>query len=161
MDNRRFVTFLVCFFAFTFLYNGLIAPWLFPKKQRPPANVEINEAVPPAAEAQADGAENTDPANDGQPAVAEDPNDEPSVVVDDAATVFPNRRVFIGSLDPPKGFFLEVQLNSAGAAIESVQLSDPRFTELTNLEKQLVVVGTNATDDRTFSTALTTIDQQL
>ncbi|HIE97184.1 MAG TPA: membrane protein insertase YidC [Planctomycetes bacterium] len=163
MDNRRFVTFLVCFFAFTFLYNGLIAPRLFPKpkKPAPPALVENNEAAVPAAEAEADGPENTDPANDGQPAVAENPGDAPSVVVDDGPAVFPNRRVFIGSLDPQSGFFLEVQLNSAGAAIESVQLSDPRFKELKDDEKQLTVVGTNSTDDRTFSMAVTTIDQQL
>ncbi|MCP4511868.1 MAG: hypothetical protein GY826_36315, partial [Fuerstiella sp.] len=122
-------------------------------------------------EAPADGPENTDPentdpANDGQPAVAEgpsgeDPSGEPSVVADNGPAVFPHRQVFIGSLDPKNGFFLEVQLNTAGAAIESVQLSDPRFKELTNEEKQLTVVGTNSTDDRTFSTAVTTIDQQL
>ena len=67
----------------------------------------------------------------------------------------------IGSLNPQSGFFLEVQLNSAGAAIESVQLSDPAFKELTDEQKQLAVVGTNSTDDRTFSTAITTIDEQL
>ena len=167
MDNRRFVTFLVCFFAFTFLYNGLIAPRLFPRPKKPPANVEHNAAAAPAADAYADadaeaeGPENADPENIVKPAVAENDGDAPPVVVDDGPAVYPHRRVFIGSLDPQSGFFMEVQLNSAGAAIESVQLSDPRFKELTDQEKQLVVVGTNSTDDRTFSTAVTTIDQQL
>jgi YidC/Oxa1 family membrane protein insertase len=158
MDNRRFVTFLVCFFAFTYLYNGLIAPRFFPRPAKPavPAVVENDDAADPAVDAAASETQNTD-----DQAVAEKDDDEPAVVDDTGPAVFPNRRVVIGSLNPQSGFFLEVQLNSAGAAIESVQLSDPAFKELTDEQKQLAVVGTNSTDDRTFSTAITTIDEQL
>ncbi|MDG2129649.1 MAG: YidC/Oxa1 family insertase periplasmic-domain containing protein [Fuerstiella sp.] len=158
MDNRRFVTFLVCFFAFTYLYNGLIAPRLFPRpEKRPvPAVVENNDAADPTSDT--DGSETPDSAD---PLVAEKDNEAPTVAMDKGPAVFPNERVVIGSLDPTSGFLLEVRLNSAGAAIESVQLSDPAFTELTDINKQLVVVGNNATDDRTFSTAITTIDEQL
>jgi YidC/Oxa1 family membrane protein insertase len=158
MDNRRFVTFLVCFFAFTYLYNGLIAPRLFPKPEQPPAPVVVEDTDGGAAAADEDAGETENP--DDQP-VAEKEDGEPAAVVDDAPAVSPNRRVVIGSLNPQSGFFMEVQLNSAGAAIESVQLSDPTFKELTDVQEQLVVVGTNSTDDRTFSTAITTIDAQL
>jgi YidC/Oxa1 family membrane protein insertase len=161
MDNRRFVTFLVCFFAFTYLYNGLIAPRLFPRPEKPPVPnvVENNDAADPAVDADAADAGETQNADDQT--VAEKDEDEPAVVADTGPDVFDNHRVVMGSLDPQSGFFMEVQLNSAGAAIESVQLSDPAFKELTDIEKQLVVVGTNSSDDRTFSTAITTIDAQL
>ena len=51
MDNRRFVTFLVFFFAFTYLYNGIIVPKFFPR----PVPVVDGDIAEDEAGAEADG----------------------------------------------------------------------------------------------------------
>ena len=153
MDNRRFVTFLVFFFAFTYLYNAIIVPKFFPRPE--PVAVE-NEAANDAEQAPGAEAEKENAGADGDPdATAE------AAVADAEPAVHPNRTINIGSLDAKGGYFLDVILNSAGAAIESVQLSDPKFKELTDPNKQVQVVGTNTTEDRTFTTAIDAIDVQL
>ena len=153
MDNRRFVTFLVFFFAFTYLYTGFIVPQLFPPPPQPVAvEADPDEA---AAEADADAALPANvPAADGE-------NVKPVVEGDDKPAVHPHRKVTLGSLDPDSGFFLEAQLTSAGGAIETVQLSDPKFRELSDRTKQVTVVGANTTKDRSFTTAVDAIDKQL
>ena len=69
MDNRRFVTFLVFFFAFTYLYNGIIVPKFFPR----PVPVVDGDIAEDEAGAEADGetsvAAEADP-NSGDPDVA-------------------------------------------------------------------------------------------
>lgn len=154
MDNRRFVTFLVFFFAFTYLYNGIIVPKFFPR----PVPVVDGDIAEDEAGAEADGetsvAAEADP-NSGDPDVAFD------VVEDAEPAVHPHRLLNIGSLDPESGYFLDVVLNSAGAAIESVKLADPKFKELKDATEQVQVVGTNSTEDRTFTTAIDAIDEQL
>jgi len=154
MDNRRFVTFLVFFFAFTYLYNAVIVPKFFPRAPEP----VVAENEP--------GAEDDLETEDGSPpptAEAEATTDSApeSVIVDNEPAIHPNRVINVGSLDPTSGYFLDVVLNSAGAAIESVQLSDRKFKELKDPNQQVKVVGTNSTDDRTFTLAIEAIDVQL
>ena len=51
MDHRRFVTFLVFFFAFTYLYNAIIVPKFFPKPEPPvPAQAEDQPEDPTGGE---------------------------------------------------------------------------------------------------------------
>lgn len=145
MDNRRFFSFLIYFFAFTYIFNWFIAPKLFP----PPAP----QVVPEAAEQD----DSEDSESDDQPAAVA-AADTP---VDNQPAVHPNQNVSLGSLDPTSGYFLEVHLSSLGAAIESVQLTDPKFKELKDESQQVTVIGTNTSDDRTFTTAVKQIDDQL
>jgi YidC/Oxa1 family membrane protein insertase len=146
MDNRRFFSFLIYFFAFTYIFNTFIAPKLFPppppEVAQEPADEDVLEVEEKIAEA-------------GEAA----PVDAPPV--DDKPAVHPNKDVILGSLDPASGYFLQVQLTSLGAAIDSVQLTDPKFKELKDETQQVTVVGTNTTDDKTFTTAVKRIDDQL
>lgn len=154
MDHRRFITFLVCFFAFSFLYNSLIAPRFFGQPEGPAQVADSGEEQ--GGDATSDP---TDSVASEEPPQAGD--DDAEKVVELALPDNPSQQLTIGSQDHTSGFFLEVELNSSGAVIESVVLADPKFKDLVDQEKQVQVVGNNATDDRTFSTAVTAIDEQL
>lgn len=155
MDNRRFLSFLIYFFAFTYIYYSFIAPKLFP-----PPPPEVVKA-PLGLDGDIDAEVDTDAADpDGSDANAEKGGSEVAVV-DDAPAVHPNTDVTIGSLDPDSGYFVAVNLTSIGAAIDSVQLTDPKFKELLDRDKQVKVVGNNTTEDKTFTSAVDAIDKQL
>lgn len=145
MDHRRFILFIVFFFAFTYLYNGFIRPQFFPEPPEP-APVLENGLV----EEERDD-------EDAPAAVAADTSENQRVELD----VHPSRQLSLGSLEPESHYFLKVDLTTAGAAIESVQLTDPEFGALDDPDRQVTVIGNNQTDDRTFSTAVTQIDEQL
>lgn len=159
MDNRRFVTFLVFFFAFTYVYTELIIPKFFPRPAQPVAGQNAESPVDDST-TESNG---TDSSGDKSDEAADSPDlpTETADTVDDAPAVHPAKSLTLGSLDPDSGYFLQVALNSAGAAIESVQLSDPKFRELTDREQQVTVIGTNTTEDRSLSTAVSKIDAQL
>lgn len=160
MDNRRFVSFLVFFFGFMFLYNGFIQPMLFPPPPPRVADAPLGIGGGDSGELNArdDTAEAGDADDDGD---ADGESGEEKVVVDDTPAVHPNRQVTLGSLDPASGYFVVAHLTSIGAAIDSVQLTDPKFKELKDRDEQLTVVGNNSTEDKTFTTAVAEIDQQL
>lgn len=150
MDNRRFISFLIFFFAFTYLYNGFIAPKLFPP---PPPQIAESPLGIGAGDDESD-TENEDEA-------VADGDETAEKVVDDQPAVHPNKQVTLGSLAADSGYFVAVNLTSVGAAIDSVELTDPKFKELRDLDKQLTVVGNNSTEDKTFTTAVEEIDKQL
>lgn len=149
MDHRRFITFLVCFFAFTFIYQTVIIPKFFPQLQRPAAVMEDEPGEDSETTQGLAGTPDSADAGDETPAVDSEPDN------------YPNQQVILGSLDSSSGYFLEVALDSLGGAIESVRLSDSKFTELDDATQQVKVLGTNTTSDRTFSTAISSIDKQL
>ncbi|MEQ9412003.1 MAG: membrane protein insertase YidC [Fuerstiella sp.] len=169
MDHRRFVTFLVFFFAFTYLYNAVIVPKFFPPPPKPPAVAELpgDEPAVPADPATDDDSPAAADSPDADSPDADSPDaDSPDAEsrtpeIDDAPAEHPRKMLEIGSLDPTSGFMLYAELTTQGAAVESVQLTDPRFRELSDRERQVTVVGNNATDDRTFSTAVSAVDEQL
>lgn len=153
MDHRRFITFLVCFFAFSFLYQQFVVPRFFP--QPDPVEVADDEGL------QDEGTDDAgDPAGDAD---AETPaGTDPQTATPTAELAeHPAQELTIGSLDYTSGYFLQVELTSRGAAVASVFLADPKFKDLEDKERQVQVVGANATDDRTFSMAVSAIDQQL
>lgn len=165
MDNRRFITFLVYFFAFTYLWNVLIAPKLFPQPDPPPVVAQDDagqDNAEPENAAQEDAAEANEPAGEDAQAGSDAARaDDKPLATELEPAVHPARTVVLGSLEPNSGYFHEVTLSSEGAAIQKVKLTDPKFRELTDREQQLTVLGTNTTDDETFSTAVSEIDRQL
>ena len=148
MDHRRFVTFLVFFVAFTFLYNGFIRPKFFPQPPRPlPAQDDGDGA--------ADGDDSSEDVNPDSTA------DDTNIEAVTELTEHPEDSVLIGSLEPKSGYFLRAKLTTVGAGIESVHLTDPQFRELDKPDEQLKVIGNTETANRTFSTAVAAIDKQL
>lgn len=147
MDHRRFILFIVFFFAFTYLYQNFVVPKFMPAAPQPAPVLE-------------EGLED-DPEGDGQPAVVENEAGDATEQQPAELAVHPQQKLSLGSLDPESQYFLKVDLTTTGAAIESVQLTDPEFGELDDPDQQVTVVGNNETDDRTFSTAVAQIDEQL
>ncbi|MCR9200601.1 MAG: membrane protein insertase YidC [Planctomycetaceae bacterium] len=152
MDHRRFITFLVCFFSFSFLYTNFVAPRFFPQPEIPveTAGQDEQDGDASAEDAAASDQEISPPGEEGAPA---------EVVVELEQN--PSLQLTIGSQDYASGYFLEVRLTTKGAAIESVVLADPKFKDLEDQQRQVQVVGNNATEDRSFSTAVSAIDAQL
>ena len=67
----------------------------------------------------------------------------------------------LGSTEAGSGYALSVQLTTAGAAVEGVSLTAPQYKDLEDRTEAARIVGNNLTDDRTFSTAVLSIDKQL
>ena len=149
MDTRRLVrlvTVWLCFLvAWQFLgpkfFPGLFAPAVQVQNVEDPNVLPGDEAAPaqPAAEV----------AGDADLA-------EPEVDLPD----FPAQTVAIGSTDPESGYRMKVTLTSEGAAVEAVELADPRYRELEDREKPLKVVG-NVPDPRVKTFAVLAVDERL
>lgn len=167
MDHRRFVTFLVFFFAFTYVYTNLILPQILPPA---PENAEqvVQDDQADGAAADGDGSQEAAEAGDSEPAAesnvsAADGADADAESDSEPAgpAIHQNQRLKIGSTDPESGYFMEVELNSAGACVESIVLADPKFRDLEDQSEQVQLLGNNATEHRTFTTALAAVDEQL
>ena len=146
MDIRRLLLFLTVSFAFLYFWTTFVVRQV--PKQQPQVGLEQREDD-----------------------VADQPDDTPAVaegdVAADAAAEVPMpavhhaQLVVLGSLDPADGYAAEVKLTTAGAAIESVRLANPRLKDLKDRAQQVQVLGNNSTADRTFSTGVDLIEQQL
>jgi len=149
MENRRLFSFLLTSLAFLYLWTTVIGPKFFPepKKKLPVAAAPVD---PGAAAAGAAGGDVMRAAPDGS-------GDEPKLVFAE----YPTEVAELGSLDPAKGYALNVELTSTGAAIQSVSLTAPQYRDLEDRTAPARIVGNNLTDDRTFSTSMLVIDKQL
>ena len=160
MENRRLFTFLMTSLLFMILWSQYIGPKFFPQEKKKPKAAEaqaVNAAADPQKDPQAEAAEPADPdapADPNAPAPA-----TPAVDVQIPAN--PSEAITLGSVDPASGYALAVDLTSAGAAIEGIRLTSPKFRDLKDETQQAKIVGNNTTADRTFSTAFAAIDQQL
>lgn len=155
MENRRLFSFLLTSLAFLYLWTTVIGPMFFPepKKKLPVA------AAPEEAGAAAPAAAEGDSIKAAPDATGNEAND-----ANEANMVFaehPTETAQLGSLDPDSGYALNVELTSAGAAIQSVSLTAPQYRDLQDESAPARIVGNNLTDDRTFSTSLLAIDKQL
>jgi YidC/Oxa1 family membrane protein insertase len=161
MEKRRALISTLYVLAFALLWMQW-APRLFPQFFPQPQ---------PAAQKLADP--DADP--DADPEVGADEQDEAADVVvpaangdDDAEAIatelpeHPHRLIELGSLDRESGYFMQVTINTAGAAIETVELNDPRYTSINNRQAPLKIVGDDPqTNDRSLQMSLRAIDDQL
>jgi YidC/Oxa1 family membrane protein insertase len=156
MENRRLFTFLMTSLLFLILWNTVIGPKFFPpeKKKAKVADPQVVDAGGADPQKLID-AEASDPES---PAESIDSPDSTKELV---IPQYPNQEFTLGSVDPESGYALSVKLTSAGAAIESVQLTSPQFMDLKDHDQHARIVGNNPTPDRTFSTAFAQIDKQL
>ena len=151
MENRRLFTFLLTSLLFLWLWGSVLGPKFFPPAKMKPA------AVPVANDGKLPVPEIPDANAVGAAAAVDVPVAGATVVIPD----HPTTSVSLGSLDPASGYALQVELTTAGAAIDSVSLTSPQFRDLKNREEQATIVGNTQTGDRTFSTAMIAIDKQL
>lgn len=121
--DKRFVTFLVVSFGLLMGYQLLLgALGLGPK---PPAKKPDDKKPALAAKDQPADGEEAVAKDEEQPAAAAAAQPAPA-----ANANFPDRRVALGSLDPASPYQMLVTLNSHGAAVERIELNNPRYGDL-------------------------------
>jgi len=156
MENRRLFTFLMMSLLFLILWNTVIGPKFFPQPIKKAKVADAQAAIPAdAVPKKVIAAE----AND--PKLPVDSTDSAEAATEPVIPQYANQECTLGSVDPESGYALSVQLTSAGAAIESVQLTSPQFMDLKHQDRHARIIGNNPTPDRTFSTAVAVIDKQI
>lgn len=129
MEQRRFATFLIVCLLIWSSYVGLKL-WL-----GPPPVAQKPKNQPDAAEiAKADDAPEVKPGDAEKPApepkaerAVED--DKPTEIIPAPPTA-PHKKLMLGSLDPSTGYPFLVTFDSRGAAVERVELSNPRYHDI-------------------------------
>ncbi|MCA8991181.1 MAG: membrane protein insertase YidC [Planctomycetaceae bacterium] len=181
MDNRKYIYWLVLSVGFYLLWLN-IAPRFFPGMFKPKVEVvdaEGAEEAEPGAEENLDSAVDAS-ATDESPAAnpnAENAGDDSAeAAAVDAAPELPelkkhdHKTVVLGEGGYDKGFLITVTLTSTGAAVESVDLNDPRYTTLDRQQKYRVIgnkvdweglPGALLREPKTFETPVDLIDAQL
>lgn len=161
MDQKRFVLFIVLSIGILMGWNLFVVPRFFPPAK--PAKVaqqnndkREGDAAQPGEAASGEGvtdkAAEVGPApkegDGGQVAKAQAENpagaDEKQPAQGEKAPQFPERVIELGSDDPKSDFRQLVKLTSRGAAIQRIELNDPRYRELTRPNPPLAVVGNGA-----------------
>lgn len=127
--DRRFVTFLAL--VFLIWVSFFIGRQIFlPNKPKPIAKNAPQQAEQPAEESGEKKADEHEPAKEAEPPEV-GPADNPAPAADpDKTPVVARKRVVLGSLDPASPYSLLVTLDSQGAAVERVELNDPRYKSL-------------------------------
>lgn len=150
--DRRFVTFLiVTFLIWTAFLAGkqLFAPAKPVAKNQPKA---VQPGDDPALKANDPNPEKTPP-NKTPPETTVDPEKTPAAEPAETTTpaVVARAHVVIGSLDPTSPYGMLVTLDSQGAAVERVELTDPKYKDIEDQSGYcghlgFAVVGRNTKD---------------
>ncbi len=182
MDQRRFVLFLTMSMAILLGWSAFVMPRINPPAPAAPDAVQEDQADnadPQGVDAgdEAEQAASDDPAageNEPQPP---DENDAPPTQDSDGIAEnstlrrtrdgeVPARTWTLGSLDPADQYAMQVKIPARGAAIESIRLNDPRYTELDEQPPEgekppLTVVGTHNGSLQTMQTSVEQLDKLL
>jgi YidC/Oxa1 family membrane protein insertase len=145
-QQRRLMLFFTISLAILLGWSNFVVPIFFPMPPKPAPLAADDDRDPFDFPVSALFPANVGNAEPAQPVVAQ----------------HPARTIELGSLDPTSPFFLDVELTSRGAAIESIRLNDPRYPELGARGTPLTLVGHDPlTPENTFATQLAAIDEQL
>ena len=148
-QQRRLLTFITLSMAILLLWNSVVMPIIAPI---PPAPKLKPEDLALEFERPVDALQ---PENVLPEAVAAP---KPAGLPD-----HPRRDgIVLGSLDPQSRYFLKVELSSLGAAIQSIQLNDPRYPEIGQRDTPLTLVGHDAASPaKTFAANFPQVEAQL
>ena len=175
MEQRRFTLFIVLssmvLFGWMFL-GPMLFPDLFPKPKPAGNDPAVAEAPAEQQDPLAEGGEERAPDGDGPPREVTEVNppegqDPGPAEVDPVAELpeFPSRTVVLGSMDGESGYFMEVELISRGAAVQTITLNDERYIAEARRGapvEQLKIVGNNLnTQRRTLDIRIARIDEIL
>lgn len=160
MEQRRYLLFFLVSMGFFLLWLQ-IAPALFPQFFPQPRPRGAGPGDP--AEQVAREGDRERPARDAE---ALEPDPDPDAESEQLPE-FPHQKLVLGKDGFDKGFLIQAELSTRGAAIEWVRLTDPRYSNLERTE-QLKVVGNEVHRNigggevpRTFETYVPEIDDQL
>ncbi|MEO2035612.1 MAG: hypothetical protein ABGZ35_26335, partial [Planctomycetaceae bacterium] len=147
MEIRRLLLFLVVSFGFVLIWTTFVAEDRDDAEENIQA-ADIQAADVPAGDQAVDLETAAEPFADAEDADATDPTESAGPPVHE------RQLVVLGSLDPNSDYAIEATFSTEGASVSSVQLADPRMTDLTNRKEQVQVLGNNGSDHQTFSTTL-------
>ncbi len=171
MDQRRYMFFVLLTMVF-FLIWSRIAPQLFPEQfPKPKKDIVAAEKDNVDEDALLENKEAPDlvsgESDTGEPEVEKPKPEEAPVEVEKVELKkFDNQQILLGQEGFEAGFFVQAQVNTQGASIDWVQLTDERYTTLDRKE-QLKVVGNPMTLEdgkrvpKTFEMSVLQIDSQL
>lgn len=146
-QQRRVITFVALSMGIWIAYATFILPMFLPP--RPPAvPMNLDELDGPVSALA--------PLNVVPEMAAADPaNGAPAPKM----AQHPVKLVELGSTDPQSGYFIHVELNSLGAAVDSVTLNDERYPEFGKRGTPLRLVGHNPfVEQKTFALQAPTLD---
>ena len=156
MEKRRALVSTIYVFAFALIWMQ-VAPKLFPQFFPQGPNPNQQQQAADVDEPDVPG----EPAEQGELSPADDADDVPPEMPAELAE-HPHRLIELGSLDPESEYFMKVTVNTAGAAVEQVELNDPRYSTIRDRKQPLKVVGDRpGAEDKTLQTSLKAIDDQL
>ncbi len=176
MEQKRYLLFFSLSAAFLLVWLGFVVPRLVPPRpaaqKKPAANAKA-AAQPPKAEqvvAKDEAASqpaNADPAGE-KPASAPQPADKPEIADKPQAAEqpdtaekppaeiqpvkYPRTQVLLGSIENRSDYRQLVTLTSRGAAVERIELNDPRYTELVKPHRPLSLIEPALTSEQTLLT---------
>lgn len=188
MEQKRFVSFIVLSMAILVGWKVVIEPrlpWVAnakPAAQKPadkkPANDKDGQPIPPANGDAREAEVAQGPADEKEPAAkpaAVDPIAEkdatapaekpvvekPAVELPPAKKLpaFPAKTVELGSTDPESKFRQLATLTSQGAAVEKIELNDPRYKALPKPHPPLAIIGSDEVQPYTLSMTVPQLDK--
>ena len=137
MDFRSILRFILLSFVILFLWKRFVIDNFAPP------------VPPPVAEEEDDPKKTKKDRN--APAVAEKPKPE-------LASNPHKDGITIGSLEPDSEYYFQAILTTTGAAVEKLQLNDPRYHSLDNLEEPLEIVRPLESGNETYRTFSTSFN---
>lgn len=178
MEQRRFLVFFLISMAIWMAWINFVVPMIFPDFNKPPAKGQKLELKVPETSEQSPNAESVDAAS------ALTPENVRAAAAAPEAPEIPKHasmKVLVGPTDPDKDpaapsqqqleeFFLATQLNSEGAAVDFVELTDKaRYPAFGRRHDRARVIGSedaqrrsrNKTTLKTFSLQSPQIDKLL
>jgi YidC/Oxa1 family membrane protein insertase len=176
MDQKRFLLFIVLSMTILIGWSAYVEPLLRPKPvaRNPAAPAKDAEAArdvagenPPAQAADDDTRPEAKPDADPGPAKAvakadEAPAEKPDALQPPALKPpeFEEETVLLGSDDPKSAFRQLVTLTSRGAAVERIELNDPRYKALHKPHPPLAIVGSDEIEPFTLAMSVPQINAQ-
>lgn len=146
-QQRRILLFVTLSMLILLGWTNVIVPMFFPNLAAPQAANGPEDLVDVDALALDAPADALAPAN----VLAADRPLPPDAVK--LTAKHPRKEIKLGSIDPASGFFLEVNLTTQGAAVETIRFNDPRYTISGSRDIPLKMVGNDPTQEtRTFET---------
>jgi len=159
MDQRRQILPAIVAVSLFFIWMQ-VAPLLFKDAFRPPKPGQDDQATAAADQQQQEPAGQTPEASADTPSVSA-PNAQ------DKLPDYPQRIITLGEPGFSGGYLLQAQINTTGASVASVALTDSRYTTLSRKE-QLKLVGNGidknvgkGPDPETFQLGVALIDELL
>lgn len=140
MENRRLFVFLLWSMTFLWMWSAFFGE----QPKQPPVLPAVSDAA----------------VDDDSVATGDDSGSatEPRTL---EYADHPLSTVALGSVNPEDGFAAEITLTSEGASIQGVRLASSQFRDLIQTDDAALILGNNDTDERTFNTAVSTIDSLL